>query len=106
MERAWEDQPEGEDAGEIQALGGGIQIYSVVKDFHKPQIKQTRPTSQSTAKAKGRGRFKPKLTQHVNAFLQEPATPYFKPPGLPRNQHTTRQSMRRNSTTWESTSTK
>ena len=30
MEQAWEDQPEGEVAGEIQALGGGI--YSVEKN--------------------------------------------------------------------------
>ena len=37
LEGQWSEEPEGENAGEIQAMGGGIQIGSVDK-FPKPQI--------------------------------------------------------------------
>ncbi len=76
MEYAYEDQPEGDDAGEVQALGGGVQIYSIEKDFPKPQVQQAR-TQQSTAKAKGKGKFKPRQTQHVNTFQQRQSTAHL-----------------------------
>ena len=70
MEWAWEDQPEGEEnGGEIQALGGGIQIASI-QQFPKP-INQTYGRI-ATGKAKGKGKFKPKQAQNVNTFLKPP----------------------------------
>ena len=79
MEYAYEDQPEEENAGQIQALGGGIQIYSIEKDFPKPRFpKQT--SQQAKGKAKGKGKFKPKQMQHLHTFHQRRE---IKPPGLP-----------------------
>ena len=71
----WPDEPENENAGEIQAMGGGFQIASVDK-FPKPQVCKPKPQK---GKAKGKGTFKPKQTQHLNTFHQRPE---WKPPGL------------------------
>ena len=68
MEFDYEWQPEGEEGGEIQAMGGGLQIVSV-DQFPKP-ITQKQGKTQSKGKSQGKGRFKPKQAQSVNTFLK------------------------------------
>ena len=78
-------QPEGEEGGEIQAMGGGLQIASV-DQFPKPQeqLPKTQEYKSFKGKAKGKGKFKPRQTQHVDTFQHKPSTPQFNPPGLPQ----------------------
>ena len=71
MEWAWEDKPEEENGGEIQALGGGIQIASI-QQFPKPiNQKGYRPKGKGKGKG-GKGKFRPKQTQNINTFLKPP----------------------------------
>ena len=73
LEGKWPEEPEGENAGDIQAMGGGIQIASVDK-FPKPQI--YKPFEGKGKGQKGKGTFKPRQSQHLNTFQQQ------QPPGL------------------------
>jgi hypothetical protein len=72
-EMEWETdwQPEGEEGGEIQALGGGIQIASV-QQFPKPTTQTQKGKSKGKGKSQDKGRFKPKLAQKVYTYITPP----------------------------------